>query len=335
MSESNRGIMGEIRYGVAGSPIRHSLSPLLLSLVCDHLHLSGRSMTLKMELVNVASISDALAWGYAGSVPNPQEWDLTQAVFGTFRTTALMDKAVAAARAVKIPAAALAPKDEVFVGQVPPRHAQKLPTRMFENEIWMNLTSPLKHQLDSEAVICIDHSRDIKSINALRWDGKGWWSAGFDGLGICDVMAHHGFHPRDNVLGLLGGGGAARSTALAWAQNGGTIHLLGGKRELGEGPWVDSLTSQEPDVVVNFESGMPVFDADVVLHASYSNMEGALDERVDRILAMPLDGRWLLVAQHLACWKHLWAPERKADLPSLELLLNRLIVAETTLSEYA
>jgi hypothetical protein len=80
---------------------------------------------------------------------------------------------------------------------------------------------------------------------------------------------------------------------------------------------------------------MPVFDADVVLHASYSNMEGALDERVDRIIAMPLDGRWLLVAQHLACWKHLWAPERKADLPSLELLLNRLIVAETTLSEYA
>ena len=118
MSESNRGIMGEIRYGVAGSPIRHSLSPLLLSLVCDHLHLSGRSMTLKMELVNVSSISDALAWGYAGSVPNPQEWDLTQAVFGTFRTTALMEKAVAAARAVKIPAAALAPKDEVFVGRI-------------------------------------------------------------------------------------------------------------------------------------------------------------------------------------------------------------------------
>ena len=335
MSESNRGIMGEIRYGIAGLPVTHSLSPLLTALVCDHLHLSGRSTTLKMELVSVSSISDALAWGYAGSVPNPQEWDLTQAVFGTFRTTALMEKAVVAARAVKIPAAALAPKLEAFDGAVVLKHAQRLPTRMFEHEIWMNLTSPLKHQLDSEAVICIDHSRDIKSINALRWDGKGWWSAGFDGLGVCAVMTHHGFPPQHTVLGLIGGGGAARSTALAWSQNGGLIRSMGGRRELGDGPWMNSMTTKEPDVVVNFESGTPSFDVDVLLHASYSGMGGALDERVDRMIAMPLDGRWLLVAQHLACWKHLWAPERKEDLPSLELLLNRLIVAETTLDKYA
>lgn len=327
--------MGEIRYGIAGSPIAHSLSPLLMALVCDHLHLSGRSTTLKMELVDVSSIPNALAWGYAGSVPNPREWDLTQSVFGAFRTTALLEKAVAAARAVKIPAAAFAPKREAFVGTVASEQVGTLPTRMFQNEIWMNLTSPLKHQLDSEAVICIDNSREIKSINALRWDGKGWWSAGFDGLGICTVMTHHGFHPKNTVLGLIGGGGAARSTALAWSQNGGLIRIMGGKRELGNGPWLNSITIREPDVVVNFESGTPSFDVDAILHASYSHMDGPLEERVDRMIAMPLDGRWLLVAQHLACWKHLWAPEREEDLPSLELLLNRLIVAETTLGKYA
>ncbi len=335
MSDSYGLFMGEIRYGIAGSPITHSLSPLLMALVCDHLGLVSRTRSLSIELVDATSISDALAWGYAGSVPRPQEWDLTQAVFGKFRTTALLEKAVTAARAVKIPAAALAPKREAFDGAVASKHAQSLPTRMFENEIWMNLTSPLKHQLDSEAVICIDTSRDIKSINALRWDGKGWWSAGFDGLGICAVMTHHGFHPQHTVLGLIGGGGAARSTAHAWSQNGGLIRSLGGGRELGSGPWMNSMTAKEPDVVVNFESGTPSFDVDVLLHASYSNMDGALDERVDRMIAMPLDGRWLLVAQHLACWKHLWAPEREEELPSLELLLNRLIVAETTLDKYA
>ena len=100
MSDSYGLFMGEIRYGIAGSPITHSLSPLLMALVCDHLGLVSRTRSLSIELVDATSISDALAWGYAGSVPRPQEWDLTQAVFGKFRTTALLEKAVTAARAV-------------------------------------------------------------------------------------------------------------------------------------------------------------------------------------------------------------------------------------------
>ena len=335
MSDSYGKVMGEIRYGIAGSPITHSLSPMLMALVCDHLGLVKRSRALKIELVDASSISDALAWGYAGSVPRPQEWNLTQAVFGKFRTTALLEKAVNAAREVKIPAASLATKSPSFVLENYLMKFKELPTRMFDDEIWMNLTTPLKHQLDSEAVISLDGSREIKSINALRWDGKGWWSAGFDGLGVCIVMAHHGRPPQNTVLGLIGGGGAARSTAQAWSQHGGLINILGGRRELGDGPWSDSLTETPPDVVVNFDDGKPSNDVEVLLHASYGPMEGALDERIDRILAKPLDGRWLLVAQHLACWSRLWAPEREEELPSLELLLNRLIVAETTLQQYA
>ena len=335
MSDGYGPFMGEIRYGIAGSPITHSLSPLLMALMCDHLGIVNRTRSLKIELVDVSIISDALAWGYAGSVPNPLEWALTQAVFGKFRTTALLEKAVIAAREVKIPASTLGAKGEDSPLFLPTKNSNVLPTRMFDDEIWMNLTHPLKHQLDSEAVVSIDGSREIKSINALRWDGKGWWSAGFDGTGVCDVMIHHGFAPEDSVLGLVGGGGAARSTAMAWSEQGGLICLLGGRRELGDGPWSNSITDESPAVIVNFDGGNPSFEADIVLHATYEQMEGALEERIDAMASAPLDGRWLLVAQHLACWGQLWAPERIDDLPSLDLLLNRLVVAETTLSQYA
>jgi hypothetical protein len=64
-------------------------------------------------------------------------------------------------------------------------------------------------------------------------------------------------------------------------------------------------------------------------------MEGTVDERVALIGGEVLDGRWLLVAQHLACWRQLWAPERRDDLPSLGLLLTRLLEAECVLSSYA
>lgn len=327
--------MGEIRYGIAGSPITHSLSPLLMALTCDHLGLINRNRVLKIELVNGTIISDALAWGYAGSVPNPLEWDLTQAVFGKFRTTALLEKAITAAREVKIPASSLGAKG--YVSPLPKRlsNSSKLPTRMFDDEIWMNLTHPLKHQLDSEAVVSIDGSREIKSINALRWDGKGWWSAGLDGSGVCDVMTHHGHPPEGTVLGLIGGGGAARSTAKAWTEQGGAIRILGGRRELGDGPWSEFLTEQAPGVIVNFDGGQTPSDGNLTLQAAYERMDGTLEERIGKMASTPLDGRWLLVAQHLACWAQLWAPERIDDLPSLDLLVNRLIVAETTLHQYA
>ena len=47
--------MPVIRYGIAGRPVDHSLSPLLMALVCDHLGLNTNGKNLDMELVDVTS----------------------------------------------------------------------------------------------------------------------------------------------------------------------------------------------------------------------------------------------------------------------------------------
>ena len=92
--------MPAIRYGIAGRPVDHSLSPLLTALVARHLGIALSDKQLAMELVDVNNLPDALAWGYAGAVPQPIPWVYTGAVFGKFRTKALLKKALEAASEV-------------------------------------------------------------------------------------------------------------------------------------------------------------------------------------------------------------------------------------------
>ena len=325
--------MAAIRYGIAGQPVDHSLSPLLTALVVKHLGLNVNDKHLQMELVNVATVPDAFAWGYAGAVPEPIPWAYTQSVFNKFRTKALLSKAVEAAMEVVECHPNLA-------AQQPPRpHPQTtgegLPTRMFDEEIWLNLTAPLKHQLDSGAVVAVDDCMVNKCVNALRWDGRGWWCAGVDGEGVLDVLHYHGVNPEEHVLGLVGGGGAARSTAAAWATAGGRLHQLTSKRMLEDGPWSEHMTEDAPTVFADFDGTFEVPADAVLLKSYYEPMAGSIDDRIGAIIANGLDGRWLLVAQHLACWRRLWAPERAGDLPELGLLLTRLLEAECVLASYA
>ena len=328
--------MAAIRYGIAGRPVQESLSPLLTALVVNHLGLNPKQISLKVELIEVSSLPDALAWGYAGAVPSPVKWSYTQALFGKFRTSALLNKAVEACSEVTETHVAFRPHST----NPAPRHlehsADGLPTRMFDNEIWLNLTSPLKHQLDSSAVMAIDASMMTKSVNALRWDGKGWWCGGFDGDGVLDVFEHHGFSPESNVLGLHGGGGAARSTAAAWAKSNGSITPLESRRPLDEGAWTLNVGDLPPTVIVDFDGVASDSVQGVMrLQAAYGPMTGSFEERAKKITTPCLDGRWLLVAQHLACWRNLWAPELALQLPSLGLLLTKLVEAEILLAQYA
>ena len=325
--------MPAIRYGIAGRPVDHSLSPLLTALVARHLGIVLNDKQLTMELIEVNTVPDALAWGYAGAVPEPIPWVYTGSIFGKFRTKALLKKAVDAASEVDQVHPLLVGHDGI-ADQARSR-STKLPTRMFEQEIWLNLTAPLKHQLDSSAVVALDDSMANKCVNALRWDGRGWWCAGVDGTGVADVLHHHGRTPSDHVLGLVGGGGAARSTASAWAELGGRIHQLPSRRMFEDVPYMDAMTSDAPDVIVDFDN-KDVLDAEVLLLRSvYEPMDGTVDERAAAITGGVLDGRWLLVAQHLACWRLLWAPERAQDLPSLGMLLTQLLEAESLLATYA
>ena len=110
-------------------------------------------------------------------------------------------------------------------------------------------------------------------------------------------------------------------------------HLLRRTARAGDGvlPGIDDA----PDVVVDFDNDGLTADGLRVLSSVYGPMRGTVGERAAAITGDALDGRWLLVAQHLACWRVLWAPERAAELPSLGLLLTRLLEAETLLASYA
>lgn len=338
--------MGDVRYAVAGDPVTHSLSPLLLGLVharlLDFLGQKELNLVLKSsELVQTTTIEDALAWGYAGSVPSPPNWALTDAPFGKFRTTGLLAKAIETGLAVEDAEDCFAPVGEVEVSMrsdnVRIGSRLPLPTGFLSKEIWVNLTSPLKHQLSSTAVSAIDDSMKHQSVNALRWDGQGWWCAGMDGAGVVALAQHFGISfETQPVLSLCGGGGAARSVASTWLAAGGQVHVSPSRREL-PGDLLERCNGSAKDAVfgVNFDEEFASARGPLVLDAAYRPFEGGLGTMISSLQGPRLNGRWMLVAQHLACWSTLWAPHLKEILPSIDLLLTQLIHAEALLHEYA
>ena len=310
--------MGKVRHAVAGNPIEHSLSPVLTAIV--HAHLSRSNGVDLPGLKGVAvipteGVENALAWGYAGSLPSPPDWNLVGSPLGKFRANTLLDRAVNLSMDYtdgdsRLPSAKLPDKKwEVY--------------RFGQEEVWLSLTAPLKHQLSTAAVRCIDNAMEIRSINTLRWDGITWWAGSSDGPGMCMVAEAFGYDS-NRVLGIIGGGGTARSVAAAWSLNGGKIKQIGGKRILEEeGPW--HLSDEDADFVINFD------DDGGDISVKYEEMQGDFDSRIE-YLANNADGRWLLCAQHLHSWASLWAPEFSDKLPSLSLLMTRLVSVEVNLS---
>ena len=89
-----------------------------------------------------------------------------------------------------------------------------------------------------------------------------------------------------------------------------------------DGPW--NLCNDEPSFSINFdEDGGEI-------SVRYQKMEGDFDSRIE-YLANNADGRWLLCAQHLHSWANMWAPEYGELLPSLSLLMTRLVSVEVQL----
>jgi|TARA_B100001094_G_scaffold332989_1_gene407736 shikimate 5-dehydrogenase len=345
--------MAQVRYAIAGYPVAHSLSPLLFGLVVANLEKFKNRVDLKfnstsLHLVETPSIEDALGWGYSAATPRISKWDFTGTPFGKFRTETLVKKAVTLAQTIEDCDASLVSEFDSSVEypsgglnaytQQAVKH--NLPTNVLEKEVLLSLTSPLKHQLSSDAVTAVDDSMIIQSVNSLRWDGRSWWCAGVDGLGIVSLASHFGIlAEKGALLGLCGGGGAARSTAHAWIRAGGKVRLFSGRRKL-ELPFdVKFDTSSAPlDLVINFDDKpcdtSEFSKCSFEINPSYSSLDGDINFRIESLLSKPLDGRWMLVAQHLEAWKHLWAPQYAELLPSLGLLLTQLIHAENLLSSY-
>ena len=350
--------MAGVRYAIAGSPVEHSLSPLLMAIVHDHIvsiksKLSSNYKSLKLDLVETTTIANTLAWGYAGSMPNSLPWKWTGAPFGKYRTTALLEKAIEASRKVLDCSSSVESKTnkslELQMQEISNKMEllsnSKLPSSALNEEVWINLTSPLKHTLVSNAVSSIDNSMELQSVNCLRWDGQGWFCGTFDGLGVVSVADYHGIDVADGaVLAILGGGGAARSTAYEWINSGGKVIAIEGRRPLPKGEWIDSKDyTGKIDIFINFDGGEINNNQDAVLHhdkakvvfeAPYSAMQGTAEERIEKLSKGPFDGRWLLASQHLECWSNFWAPQLGEMLPSIGLLLTKLAHAEAMMEEY-
>ena len=159
-----------------------------------------------------------------------------------------------------------------------------VPDRSSSNEVWINLTSPLKHQIQSMVFTPIDEALDILSVNALRYDGQGWYCATTDGEGVVHVASYFGIDAASGaILGINGSGGAARYIGSAWMKHGGRIVSIGGKRQLPA-----TLVNGRPadgvvfDLIIDTDGSLEQPMAGTVqLNPFYFPLRGSIDERME------------------------------------------------------
>ena len=118
---------------------------------------------------------------------------------------------------------------------------------------------------------------------------------------------------------MRGGGSAARAIAAAWAEEGGSIIPVEGRRALVGGPWDSAIISDgEADLAIDLDAaagGGESAELSAKQQVSISYGEYATVEDFAVIM---------LAAQHHEAWKRLFAPENSDDIPSLVEVLARL-----------
>ena len=173
---------------------------------------------------------------------------------------------------------------------------------------WGSITSPLKHQLGDNLVNC------------YVVDNEGIKYAMTDGYGVVLVAKQFGIDfDTKPILHVKGGGSSAIATVNAWLSMGGEVKALSGRRDLPEELISKCNSELDANLFVDFDDSS---DSDgLVLFPSYSSDLYALPNKID--------GRWMLIAQHLLAWAVLFSPEEQKNLPSLDLLFRRLVLLET------
>ena len=339
----------QIRYAVAGRPIHHSLSPVLAALTATHLKQAGLEVDLtEMNLLDSEDVTSPMAWAWVNR--NRPQKEVINRLYGDPTTPSSLSRLLRLSSKVMSDVKA-AHSSHVPNGDTLFHEAhERVKTRRGANESWISLASPLKHLLSPRSgVHPIDDCLENGAVNQLRWDGDNWFCAGTDGGGLVAIARHFGFDFEAKgveapLLCLVGGGGSARSCAAAWAAVGGSIWSIGGRRSLDKrGPWIQHLIDGDavadnigPRLFIDFDiaAGKPnsshSTDADIHLISSYNSQEisGVVEQNESGLL---LDGRWLLVAQHLEAWARLYCPEAAHLLPGLGLTMTRLLAMESAL----
>ena len=186
-----------------------------------------------------------------------------------------------------------------------------------EGELWLSCTAPLKHSPQER--LGVSGPEGVNAINQLKRSGGKWSGASTDGVGFVAACRHTGTEPRDSVLRMRGGGSAARAIAAAWASEGGRIIPVEGRRRLVSGPWGDAVIGGgEADIAIDLDAapgGGESMDLEANKEVSISYGPGAGSDEFAVIM---------VAAQHLMAWEGLFAPERAADLPPLQTVLDAL-----------
>jgi len=173
---------------------------------------------------------------------------------------------------------------------------------------WGSITSPLKHQLENNLVNCY-----VADNDGVRY-------AMTDGHGVVLVAKQFGIDFDTNpVLHLKGGGSSAIATANAWLSMGGKVKSLKGKRYLPDELLLNCNSELDANLYVDFDDSSN--SKGLVLFPNYSSELQTSPHKID--------GRWMLIAQHILAWAVLFAPEEQKNLPSLDLLFKRLVSLES------
>ena len=334
---------------MAGKPIHHTLSPLLMSLVSSHMRQQGLDLDIvEMRLLDSDDVNIPMAWAWV--TKSSAQTEISNRLYGDIsnrksfsRLMGLAEEIVNSEIEIK---SELMPFGESFV----PFSSEPQKTVRGRTESWISLTSPLKHMLSTRSgVHPIDSSLENGAVNQLRWNGNHWYCAGTDGRGLVAVARHFGFdfskeEAESPLLCLHGGGGAARSCAAAWSENGGKIWSTGGRRPLGNrGPWASHLIQGDSVVdhfgkrlMIDFDLdpgnpiSMPSVSTDLHVISSYNSEQcNHIVEQTD--IGISVDGRWLLAAQHLCAWVDLFEPTVAQHMPGLAQTMSWFSSLESAL----
>ena len=186
-----------------------------------------------------------------------------------------------------------------------------------QGDIWLSCTTPLKHS--PQARLAVSGPEGVNAINQLKRTNGVWSGTSTDGVGFVAACRHIGVEPNGSILRMRGGGSAARAIAAAWAEEGGSIILVEGRRALVGGPWDSAIISEgEADLAIDLDAAVGGGEsAELSAKQQVSISYGEEASKNDFAVIM-------VAAQHLEAWKRIFAPERIEEIPNLGYVLNQL-----------
>ena len=186
---------------------------------------------------------------------------------------------------------------------------------MLEGNIWISITTPLKHAIGT----LIDNSQDsgVNSINQIMRISDKIFGIDTDGDGFVNALRYFGISISGSKLKLKGGGSTARSIANSWSKEGGELIIIEGRRKLINGSWDKSIIKDtESDFFLDLDENPGSL-------INKDSMQNKLSITYNKFSTENDFAIVMLVAQQLKAWEIFYKNE-ELNLPSIKIVLNEL-----------